>query len=229
MNQDDFVAGVLYRSALNDEQVWRKDPKNCHDVKLFDEMIAKIRKLGYNYKYYPDISMRRHEDPELIDIIADYLGKFTKEGITAELVRSIGTKSGQVATVRILDSFFNLTDQSKRKHAAFYDEALRSIGDRRYIDEYLKMIRYPECARRLDLLMNMLGKWKDERTKQICLEYLYSTDYALLHSATTTLGFYKNDLEVIDGLKACRERNADSPPEVKLIDRALKRAEPKKK
>ena len=119
MNQDDFVAGVLYRSALNDEQVWRKDPKNCHDVKLFDEMIAKIRKLGYNYKYYPDISMRRHEDPELIDIIADYLGKFTKEGITAELVRSIGTKSGQVATVRILDSFFNLTDQSKRKHAAF--------------------------------------------------------------------------------------------------------------
>ena len=57
--------------------------------------------------------MRRHDDPNVIDIIADYLGKFDDEGITGELVRSIGTKNGKIATERIIDSFFGLSETSK--------------------------------------------------------------------------------------------------------------------
>lgn len=74
MENNEFVAGALYDAALIDFAEWRNDPDNLHDVALFDEMLKKINAMGYgSYSSYPDITMRRHDDPNVIDIIADYL------------------------------------------------------------------------------------------------------------------------------------------------------------
>lgn len=141
MENNEFVAGALYDAALIDFAEWRNDPDNLHDVALFDEMLKKINAMGYgSYSSYPDITMRRHDDPNVIDIIADYLGKFDDEGITGELVRSIGTKNGKIATERIIDSFFGLSETSKCNHATFYDTALTNICDKRFADKYVEMI-----------------------------------------------------------------------------------------
>lgn len=175
MENNEFVAGALYDAALIDFAEWRNDPDNLHDVALFDEMLKKINAMGYgSYSSYPDITMRRHDDPNVIDIIADYLGKFDDEGITGELVRSIGTKNGKIATERIIDSFFGLSETSKCNHATFYDTALTNICDKRFADKYVEMISNPKYARWLLGLMKLLGRWKNEKAKRVMLGYLGS-------------------------------------------------------
>lgn len=203
MKNNEFVAGVLYNAALEDFEKWRNDPDNLHDVALFDEMLKKINATGYgSYSNYPDITMRRHDDPNVIDIIANYLGKFDDEGITGELVRSIGTKNGKIATGRIIDSFFGLSERSKCNHAIFYDTALTNICDKRFVDKYVEMISKPEYACWLLGVMKLLGRWKNEKAKKILLGYLKSDNEDIVNMTVQALKYYKHDQEVIADLKS---------------------------
>lgn len=204
MKDNEFVASVLYDAALTDFAEWRNDPDNLHDVALFDEMLKKINAMGYgSYSNYPDITMRRHDDPNIIDIIADYLGKFDDGGITGELVRSIGTKNGKIATERIIDSFFGLSETSKCNHATFYDTALTNICDKQFADKYVEIISKPEYARWLLGVMKMLGRWKNEKAKRVMLVYLGSDNEDMVNMTVQALKYYKHDQEVIAALKLC--------------------------
>lgn len=223
MGKDELVANVLYRNALDEERIWRSNPNNRHDVLLFDEMLSEINMNGYNYKYYPDISMRKHEDKVIVDIIANYIGQYFDEGITGELVRSIGTKNGKIATERIIKSFFNLSEKSKHNHALFYNEALGKINDKRYISEYLLMIKSPEYAQWFGSVMNMLGKWKNDSAKLIFLDYLNSNNVDLIVTAAQALRYYKNDPDVIQALQDCLKRNSSSAPISKHVGRVLEK------
>ena len=136
-----------------------------------------------------------------IDIIADYLGKFDDEGITGELVRSIGTKNGKIATERIIDSFFGLSETSKCNHATFYDTALTNICDKRFADKYVEMISNPKYARWLLGLMKLLGRWKNEKAKRVMLGYLGSDNEDMVNMTVQALKYYKHDQEVIAALK----------------------------
>lgn len=221
MTNNEIITSVLYKEALAEEIEWRSNTKNAHDVDLFDEMCEKINENSpYNYRNYPDISMRRHEDPIVVDIIASYLGRFDNEGITGELVRSIGTKKGRIATERIINSYFCLSEASKRKRGIFYDEALSAICDKRFTDRYVEMISKPEHARWLWGMMKMLGRWKDEEAKKLMIKYLESSDEDMVNMTVQALKYYKHDEVVISALRLSLTKDFSHPLKMQ-INKAL--------
>lgn len=66
-NRNEFVAGVIYKSAMEDEKEWRREKKNKHDVVICDRLIKEVRDLGYNYHYLVDLTNRKNDDQELLD------------------------------------------------------------------------------------------------------------------------------------------------------------------
>ena len=63
-NNEEFVANALYREAVKEEKEWRKDKRNAHDVEIVDDILFNIKKLGYKYKYFTDITNRDNDDIE---------------------------------------------------------------------------------------------------------------------------------------------------------------------
>ena len=49
------------------------------------------------------------------------------------------------------------------------------IADKRYIDDYLQLLKQPEVAYELPFMMEMLGRWKVEEAKPYFMDYLDST------------------------------------------------------
>ena len=172
---DNFVAGVLYKAAIEHETEWRKENKGSKDVELLDDMLREVRELGYGYYYYADIVNRDNRDPELLDIILKYIGLFEDEGTVAELVGVVGVKGYTKATKVILENYKNSSEHNKRCNAGFYDNALEKIQDKRYIGEYIELLKRQEDVDRLPFTMRMLGRWKVEEAKPYFMGYLEST------------------------------------------------------
>lgn len=197
---DDKMLGIIYRDSVEEEQSWRLDPKNSHDVLLIDEMLNLVNMQGCNYNYFTDIVMRRHKDSAILSVLEGYLGKFYDEYITGQLVKVISLGGRKSAIQTILNCYFNLSDKDKISNAFFYDNAIYRIKDKRYINQYLSIIEDKENAHRFPFTMQMMGKWHDENTKMILISYLLSDNEQLLWCVLNALGYYKNDITVINAL-----------------------------
>lgn len=184
----DFVANVVYKAAIEEEKEWRKRKENKHDIILIDQLLEEIRELGYPYKYLADITNRKNTDKELLNIILGYIGQFQDEYISAELVGTVGQKGNKAATEIILNNYTSLSNNSKCKHAIFYDNALNRLKDKRYISAYIELLKVPEDAIKLPLTMIMLGKWNSEKAKPYFFDYLNS-DLVYLNKHTSDLVF----------------------------------------
>lgn len=189
-----FVAGVLYQSAVTEEKQWRKEKSNEHDIVLLEKLLNELRDLGYKYKYLADITNRENNDSKLLNIVLAYIGKFDDEGISAELIGVVGKKGNTAATEVIIKNYLNSSDENKRMQAVFYDNALEQIKDKRYVNDYLELLKNPEDAIKLHFTMVMLGKWKVEEAKPYFLKYLDST---LLYLNKTTSDLVFTSLEAL--------------------------------
>ena len=185
-----------------------------HDIAIIDQLLQDIRKLGYNYEYYADITNRNHTSTEVLATILQYIGHFDDEGISAELVGVVGQKGNTDATETILDNYIKSSASNRHNQAVFYDNALWRIKDKRYISVYLDFLRKPEDASGMPLTMIMLGKWHINEAKPIFLNYLNGSDVSesnlaekIIFISLEALSYYDD----IDGeiLKAF-ERKLDS-------------------
>lgn len=174
MNNKGFIANVLYKEAIKEEIEWKKKKSNQLDATIIDELLNDIRKLGYNYKYFADITNRNNVDQEFLSVLLRYIGRFNDEGISAELVGVVGKKGNTFATETILKNYMSSSDSTKHRQAVFYDNALEQIKDKRYLSSYLELLKTPEDAIKLPLTMIMLGKWHIKEAKPYFLQYLNS-------------------------------------------------------
>ena len=229
---DNFVAGVLYKAAIEHETEWRKENKGSKDVELLDDMLREVRELGYGYYYYADIVNRDNRDPELLDIILKYIGLFEDEGTVAELVDVVGVKGYTKATKVILDYYNNLSEDSRIRNDIFYDNALKRIADKRYIDEYIDLLKNPESAIKLPLTMEMIGRWKIEEAKPYFINYLSSTLIYLntngisdlVYIAVNSLKYY-TDLDGEISKKLRTKLGSGNKELEKQVNKALERIE----
>lgn len=177
-----FVANIIYKAAIGEEEKWRREKRNEHDIVVADELLNDIRKLGYSYKYLADITNRDNTDRVLLSVVLGYIGRFQDEGISAELVGVVGKKGNTWATEVILKNYIASSEENKRQQAAFYDNALEQIKDKRYLSTYMELLKKPEDAIKLPLTMIMLGRWKCEEAKTYFLNYLNSDILYLNHN-----------------------------------------------
>lgn len=171
----DFKATVLYQSALEEELEWRKEANNQHDVELIDQLLSEIKQLGYNYKYYVDITKRDNEDKELARIVLRYIGSFDDEWISAQLVSVVGRKGNTFATKTILNNYYDSSEENKHINAFYYDNALARIQDKKCISSYLEILKNPNYAIKFPFTMIMLGKWRVEDAQPYFMQYLDSS------------------------------------------------------
>ena len=166
-----FVANVIYKAAIDEEKEWRKTA-SAHDITLMDDLLKEVRKLGYPYRFFADLTNRENSEKEFWDLLLPYVCRFQDSYLSAALVGVIGKKGNVAATEMILKSYGMLSKEDKWKNAAFYDNALWKIKDKRHRMDYMELLKIPEEATKFPLTMIMLGKWRVEEAKPFFLKYL---------------------------------------------------------
>ncbi len=199
MSNNDFSSSVIYNFAIKEEKEWRKNKLNKHDVMIADEMLKKAQNIGYRYKYLADITHRDNKDSELLNIISQYIGRFDDEGISAELVGVVGIKGNKAATEIIINNYMNSSQKNKLCQAIFYDNAFYRIKDKRYIENYLEILKNPEEARRFPLTMIMLAKWQVAEAKPYFFQYIDYHDEKdnRVFISIEALSYYKDEDGII--------------------------------
>ncbi len=189
----DYISRELYKYAIAEEIEWRKEKTNASDVAVVEEMLLKIRCLGYGYTYLTDITHRDNTDEKMLDVILKYIGCFADEWISAVLVSAVGIKGNISATDVIINNYMTSTDINKQMNSGYYDNALWQIKDKRYISAYLTILKNPDEATRFPLTMIMLAKWHIVEAKPLFLEYLNCSNDNLVSLCIEALSYYADD------------------------------------
>lgn len=168
----DIKSKVIYTAAVDEEKEWLKENKRSCDIIVIKQLLHQIQKLGYQYKYFVDITNRENDDIELLNLLSTYIGKFQDEYFSAAIVNVIGKRGNVGFTEIVLNHYNSLSNDDKRMHGAFYDNALSRIKDKRYLSSYIELLKSTEDAIHLPLTMVMLAKWKSEVAKKYFLDYL---------------------------------------------------------
>lgn len=171
MKNSDYTANVIYKAAVDEEKAWRKKG-SAHDISVMDQLLEQVRGLGYHCKYFADITNRENAEKDFLNLLSEYIGRFQDDYFSAALVMAVGQKGNISATEIVLKNFMGLSNDSKRKHAGYYDNALSQIKDKRYVSAYIELLNAPKDAIKLPLTMIMLGKWQLEEAKPCFFEYL---------------------------------------------------------
>lgn len=224
----DYTANVIYKAAIDEEKEWRKEG-NPNDIKVMDQLLKQVRALGYRYRYFVDITNRENNDKILWDLLLGYIGQFEDDYFSAALVGVVGKKGNTFATEIILKSYMGLSDDSKRMHAGFYDNALKRIKDKRYLTSYMELLKSPKDASKLPLTMIMLGRWQLEEAKPYFFEYLNADNLynnkdvgSLVYIALQALSFYPDQDGII--MKALEDKlNSNNKDLVNAAQKAIKR------
>ena len=111
----------------------------------------------------------------MLSILEAYISKFTDQWIIAELILSISITGRKNVTKTVLEYYSKLPDGDEKVYAGFYDNALYRVREKRFIPEYLDLLKNPKDAVRLPLTMTILGKWKVVEAKQYFIKYLDAT------------------------------------------------------
>lgn len=230
----DYTANVIYKAAIDEEKEWRKNG-NTSDINVMDQLLEQVRELGYRYRYFADITNRENTEKNLLNLLLRYIGQFQDDYFSAALVKVVGKKGNMAATEIILKSYMGLSNDSKHKHAGFYDNALNQIKDKRYLSAYMELLKSPEDAIKLPLTMIMLGKWQLEEAKPYFFEYL-NTDILyhnenisdLVYISLEALSFYPDQDGII--MKALEDKlNNNDKALVNAVQKAIKRLKKRNK
>lgn len=225
--QKDYISDILYQNAIEEEKEWRKEKINIHDVEIVDKLLYEVRALGYSYNYLADITHRDNSDEKILNILLQYIGCFKDEEISAFLISAIGRPGNLNATETILKNYANSSEESQRTLAGFYDNALYRIKDKRYICDYLNLLKNPETAIRFPLTMIMLAKWHNEEAKLLFLKYLNCPEdqINLLFIALEALSYYtdKDGLIIKEINKKSQGPNKNLAMVAKKVAKKLKK------
>lgn len=223
-----YTANVIYKAAIDEEKEWRRNG-NTSDINVMDRLLEQVRELGYQYRYFADITNRENSDKKLLNLLLRYIGQFQDDYFSAALVKVVGRKGNKLATETILKSYMGLSNDNKHKHAGFYDNALSQIKDKRYLSSYIELLKSPEDAIKLPLTMIMLGKWQLEEAKSYFFEYLnadilyHNKNISdLVYISLEALSFYPDKEGII--MKALEDKlNNNDKDLVNATQKAIKR------
>jgi len=223
-----FEANIIYKAAVKEEKEWRRDASAC-DIAIMDQLLKQVRKLGYDYRYFADITNRENADKEFLELLLEYIGRFQDNYFSSAIVDVVGKNGNISATNVILNDYMKLSDDNKCEYAAYYDNALSRIKDKRYLSDYMELLKVPEDAIKLPLTMIMLGKWNLEQAKTHFLEYLdadilYRNEKIsdLIYISLEALSYYKDTDGII--MSAFEKKlNTGDKDLLRAVQKAIKR------
>lgn len=202
---DNYIANVLYKRAIELEMKERLSKNNKKDIELEDQLRAELReKLGVESNYFCDLTYRKIKDDKCIPILAKYIPLFQNVGIGLDLISQQFYRKNNKECFEFLESwYYELKKNGKLngKVENTLDNAFAKIGIKDNASFYLKLIKESNS---FPMVMEMLGRWKIEEAKTIIIDRLEKDKVKT--SSIRALGYY-NDKATISLIEKYLESN----------------------
>lgn len=204
---------------------------SAHDLQLERDFVSEVNAKGYHIQYYGQVQRMQDEERDLIPIIIKYAPMFERKTAYDSLIKSLGKPGFTEATEFLLSEFkkeniplvdnqycsFNTTRRGRAS------SALLNIKDKRYAEEYLKLVENPETRPDSIYLMELLGKLRYEKAYPILFPFLYSEDLQLQKYAFWSLGHFTNHPETLPAIEEIVANDPGWQQKGTSADWALKR------
>lgn len=139
--------------------------------KMYDELIKEVNTYGYDYKTINDLKKIGKKDKILIPVLLKWIDKFDDPDDKTWLARCLTVKGYIEATERLLKLYYELDEKKSDKWAV--GNALCVIEDKRYVDEYIKIITNKENGISRQMIVYGMGAYRDEeKVKKVLISLL---------------------------------------------------------
>lgn len=168
LKENEIIAKLLYDQAVANE-VYPDNPDG--DSLQILNMLADIRKLGYDYSFFADIELRRIKDVAIMAILLDYYPRIDSVIIKEKLLRKIDPKRYPVVFDLALEQYEAQSPLDKEYFSGFQEVLSRSARTGEQISLLLSLMEVPDNYASSFMICKKLAKTVPERFKKLSFEY----------------------------------------------------------
>lgn len=201
MIKKDFKQEIIYKNFLQNRQTYW-DKQTSKDKELWLSFVAECKAAGCDDINYPrDLQFISSKERYLYPIIQKYIGKFDNMGFSGELIRSMGMR-GNDEYVPFLIEEFKRDDLKGTENEIFrYKEsvavAILCIKSKKYINEYIELIKTIENKKCLYFIIELVGKFKRDEDIPLVIELLSDENLSVRNAAVYAISNYKGHPELV--------------------------------
>ncbi len=141
MPKDSRVAKLLYDQAVA-EEIYPDNPEGESLAIL--NMLADIRKLGYDYHYFTDIKLRRITDPAVMELLLKYYPMMESVFTKGEILVKIDPRRFPEVFEMALAEYNNQSPLDKSYFSCFQDVLGKSARSEKQIPLLLNLMDNPD-------------------------------------------------------------------------------------
>ena len=168
MPNDSMIAKLLYDQAVAGE-VYPENPEGESLTIL--NMLADIRKLGYDYHYFADIKLRKITDPAIMELLLQYYPLMESVDTKGEILLKIDPKRFPEIFNLALDEYNMQSPLDKSYFSCFQDVLAKSARSEERIDLLLNFMNDPDNYASSYLIRKKLIKSVPERYRKYTFYY----------------------------------------------------------
>lgn len=161
---------------------------NKDDILLIQELIQVANDYGFEVETYDDLKAIKRKIKKLVPVLIKYLYMFETRNFKRSVIGLLAVKGFNQATETLLDAYIS-DDESMDKWAI--GDALYSIQDKRFEDEYIKIVEDKSNGISRQMIVILLGKLRCEKAITTLINLLQDDDVD--GHAIMALGYFKND------------------------------------
>lgn len=169
MSRDSVEAKILYDQAIA-EEVYPENPDGESLAIL--NMLADIRKLGYDYHYFADIKLRKIKDPAIMKLLLQYYSKIDSIVIKGDILRKIDPKRFPEVFDLALAEYNEQSPLDKNYFSDFQEVLGKSAKSEKQISLLLSLMDNPDNYASSYLIRKKLAKTVPESYRKY--SFLYS-------------------------------------------------------
>lgn len=159
------------------------------DTLILKDLISEINsKLDIQIKEYYELLNMRKELKSCIQIIIEYIYIFNASNYKDAMVQLLNSKGFNEATAILLNLY---NDKSNNVDKWNIGATLYSIQDKRFENNYIKIIKDKENGTSRQMIVILLGKLKCEKSIPVLIELLKDDD--VNGHAIMALGYFKDE------------------------------------
>ena len=202
-NSNKKIADFLYKQSISNEIY----PDELDGESLaIQEMLLKIRKLGYEFYYLSDIRFRNIKDPKVMEIILEYY--FLMESIYTKghLLKKIDPVKFPIVIDLALKEYNELSPLGKKDISAFQEVISKGKSSDEYIHMLLSILEDPDNYASSFFIRERLLKTSPELLKKLTIFYSHGI---LLPATLKEFAVYKDNTSYNTLLKVAQFTDED--------------------
>lgn len=184
------------REYNKNEEKKTKELLSTNDASLIANLIKEVSLCGYDIHGFSELASL--VDTRFVEIFKKYIHKFDNEWFTNLLIRYLGHKQYKNATRYCIDMYRDEKPTPKDCNSGLLRWAwgltLCNIRDKRYINEYMEIIKNKDDYRDFGEIIRLLSIFKEEKAVPYMVSFLDEQDdkYLLNGIVIESLANYKN-------------------------------------